>query len=151
MTRTDLRDMLELFGQEQACYTALLNLSRKQKGIIATGDVDDLLTVLAQKQQILQRVADVEESLRPYKGQWRKLRERLDANDRQILDDALSTVEELLGELIALEKESEALLQSSRDAVHHELQQTVRGESVNRAYGSAGATHDARFLDVRSE
>lgn len=151
MTNKELRELLEYFGREQACYTSLLDLSRRQKEVIAGGNVDDLLKILGQKQQILSRVAEVENLLLPYKRNWRAVRLALDDNDRQILDMALATVEELLAELISLEKESEQLLVTRRDACQRELSEAVSGGSAHHAYTTPAASDEPRFLDVRSD
>lgn len=151
MTNQDLRDLLELFGREQACYTSLLDLSRRQKGVIEHGAVDDLLQILGQKQKVLSRVGEIENQLLPYKRNWTAVRSGLDENDRQVLDLALSTVEELLAELIALEKESEALLVKRRDLVEIELHDAVKGGAVHQAYQGKSGDAPSRILDVRGD
>lgn len=151
MTNQELRDLLELFGREQACYTSLLDLSRRQKQIIETGDVDDLLQVLGQKQKVLSRVGEVENLLLPYKRNWPAIRSSLDSNDRQVLDLALATVEELLAELIALEKESEQLLIKRRDVVETELHEAVKVGHIQQAYTGKQPDASSRILDVRGE
>ncbi|MFO0946995.1 MAG: hypothetical protein U1D30_13795 [Planctomycetota bacterium] len=151
MTNKELRELLEYFGREQACYTSLLDLSRRQKQVISGGNVDDLLKILGQKQQILSRVAEVENLLSPYKRNWRAVRMALDDNDRQVLDMALATVEELLAELIALERESEQLLVARRDACQQELSEAVDGGNVHHAYSTPASPGDSRFFDVRSD
>jgi hypothetical protein len=146
-----IAELLELLGQEQACYTSLLDLSRRQRSVIEEHDVDRLLVLLGQKQQILTRVAGIEEQLRPYKERWKSLHESLDADDRQVLDLALSTVGELLSELIELEKASEQLLKGHRDRTLDELAATTHGTTVHQTYASGTAEVPPRFLDVRTE
>lgn len=151
MTNQDLRDLLELFGREQACYTSLLDLSRRQKEVIEHGEVDDLLQILGQKQKVLARVGEIENQLLPYKRNWPAVRAGLDGNDRQVLDLALSTVEELLAELIALERHSEDLLVKRRDLVEVELHEAAKGGAVQQVYqGKIGDT-PSRILDVRGD
>lgn len=151
MSDAELRDLLEYIGQEQACYTSLLDLSRKQHSVIESGDVDSLLALLGRKQKVLARVCDIEESLRPYKRRWSQIRSDLGDDDSQVLDMALSTVEELLAELIAIEKESEQLLVARRDDCERQLQQTVEAKTVDKTYEGSGSSVSASTLDVRSE
>lgn len=151
MTNQELRELLEYFGREQACYTALLDLSRRQKDVIENGDVDDLLQILGQKQKVLSRVGEVENQLLPYKRNWGAVRAGLDENDRQVLDMALASVEELLAELIALEKESEQLLMQRRDVVEIELQEVVKGGAVHQAYTNKQPEQPSRILDIRGD
>jgi hypothetical protein len=108
--------MLELLGQEQSCYTALLDLSRTQRRLIGAGLVKELPALLTQKQRVLDRLNEVSARLRPTKLRWDLVRDSLDDNERQVLDLALATAEEILGELIASEKESEELLSAKSAA-----------------------------------
>lgn len=147
MTKADFHNLLEYFGQEQACYTSLLDLSRRQRDVIEGGDVDSLLSLLARKQQVLLDVSRIEEKLQPYKRTWKQVRESIGASGRQKLDLALSTVEELLAELIALERESEQVLAQKRDETERELAATVRGRAVNQAYREPAMDRPATLLD----
>lgn len=151
MVNSDLHDLLEYLGEEQACYTSLLDLSRQQKQIILGGDVDQLLVTLSQKQKILGKVGEIEQQLAPFKRNWRQVRSELDGNQKQVLDIALGTVEELLAELIALEKESEQLLIERRNQCEQELSETARGSQVTNAYSPRPDSSSSRYLDIRSE
>ncbi|WP_419192506.1 flagellar export chaperone FlgN [Kolteria novifilia] len=149
MNDSNLSEMLEYFGQEQACYTSLLDLSRRQRSIIESGDVDALMNVLQEKQRVLNRVTSIEKKLRPYKENWPRLKQGFDENDRQVVSEALRTVEELLAELIASEKESEDLLRGQRDEVRQELVSSVHGGKVHQAYTGQQGGEEARFLDIK--
>lgn len=111
-----LQELLEYLGQEQACYTALLDLSGRQRQALEIGSFDELLDIQSAKQELLGRVRAIESQIAPFKRQWASLRASLDDDDRQVLGLALATVEELLCELIALEKRSEALLLEGNSA-----------------------------------
>lgn len=148
MTQTVLHELLEFFGQEQACYTSLLDLSRDQRSLIENDRIDELLRILGRKQEVLDRVARIEADLAPYKQRWQEIRRTLDQVDRQVLDLALATVGELLAELIAVEKESEQALVSCRNRTYEELTQAVRGNAVHRAYAGRPAPAAAQYLDV---
>jgi len=102
--------MLELLGQEQACYTALLDLSREQKRLISEDLLVEAGRLMARKQKVLLRLRGVVKRLKPGKERWGALRNSLDLDQRQVLDLSLATAEELLAELIASERESEEIL-----------------------------------------
>ena len=110
MPRDAVRRLLELFGEEQACYTALLDVARRQNGALRGRAACNVSALLRDKQRLLDRLAEVETRLRPTKDRWSAFAGRLDEDDRQLVDWALSTNEELLGELIAEERAGEALL-----------------------------------------
>lgn len=148
MKTKDLQDLLEYFGREQACYTSLLDLSRQQREYIERSEIDPLLAVLGHKQQILARVSEIEEGLHPYKKNWPALRDSLSADDRGVVDAALATVEELLAELIALERECEELLVGKIELVRRDLGDATRSKGVHATYsaqpGPEGAVLDRK-------
>lgn len=148
MTNQELHALLEYFGQEQACYTSLLDLSRKQEQYIENKEIDELLSVLSEKQKILLKLEKIERDLLPYKQEWQTVREGLDENDRQVLDIALSTVEELLSELIDLEKKSEKLLAECREETHRQLDDVIKGNSVHRAYVGGRREPSSKYFDI---
>lgn len=147
MRTKELQNLLEYFGREQACYTSLLDLSRRQQAFIEQGDVDQLLAVLAQKQQILARIAEVESHLQPYKRRWPELRGELSEDDRGVVDAALSVVEELLAELIALERRCEQELVGRIDEVRADIDAVARAQGVNGAYAARKESNAPRALD----
>ena len=110
MPRDPVRRLLELFGEEQACYTALLDVSRRQNAALGRRSLRDLPRLLRDKDRLLDRLTEVETQLRPTKERWSAFAGKLDDDDRQMVDWALATNEDLLGELIAAERQGEALL-----------------------------------------
>lgn len=149
MKTKELQDLLEYFGREQACYTSLLDLSRQQKQLIEEGDIDQLLTTLGHKQQILGRVAEIEAKLRPYKDRWSELRQTMSADDRSMIDLALSTVEDLLAELISTEQDCEKLLVGQINVVQNDLEEVSTARGVNDAYTMAGRPEPSHLLNYR--
>ncbi|MBY0588126.1 flagellar protein FlgN [bacterium] len=147
MKTKELQELLEYFGREQACYTSLLDLSRQQRMLIEDGQMDHLLAVLGHKQQILGQVSEIETRLRPFKENWDVVRQSLSRDDRGMVDDALSTVEELLGELIGLEKESEELLVSQMSGVRQEMNEVATAKGVSSAYAQIPTSSPRRVLD----
>ena len=147
MKTKELQDLLEYLGREQACYTSLLDLSRQQKYLIEEGDIDQLLATLGQKQQILGRVAEIEGKLRTYKDRWNELRQTMSADDRSMIDLALSTVEDLLAELIGMEQECEQLLVGQINVVQHDLEDVSNARGVNDAYSMTARPEPSHLLN----
>jgi hypothetical protein len=102
----DMQELLELLGQEQACYTALLDLSRIQRDLIAHRSVDEVMGIFDQKQVVLGRIQRVEEEMGAFNQDWESVLHTLDADDRHVIDCALSDILEMVEELKSLESES---------------------------------------------
>ena len=116
MPRLELAHLLELLGQEQACYTALLDLSRAQRRMLHEGRLERIGELMREKQRVLDRLDGIERNLAGVKDDWKKLRSSLSDEDRQVLDLSLATAGEILGELISSERESEGFLRTRRAA-----------------------------------
>ena len=111
VTNSELQELLELFGQEQACYTVLLDLLSEQIHVLEKGLPCDDITFTQQKQEAIEKVQQLADTLKPMLVAWPAIRATLDQEERQILDLALSTIEEQLSELIASERRVEILLE----------------------------------------
>lgn len=116
MPRLELAYLLELLGQEQACYTALLDLSRAQRRMLHDGKLERIGDLMREKQRVLDRLDGVEQGLAEAKDDWKNLRASLSEDDRAVLDLSLATAGEILGELITCERESEGFLKTRRAA-----------------------------------
>jgi hypothetical protein len=114
--RLELAHLLELLGQEQACYTALLDLSRAQRRMLQENRLHRISELMREKQRVLDRLDLVERRLASAKNEWSAFRATLSDDDRQVLDLSLATAGEILGELISSEREAEGLLKTRRAA-----------------------------------
>lgn len=114
--RLELAQLLELLGQEQACYTALLDLSRVQRRMLKNDQLERIGDLMREKQRVLDRLDLVERRLSSAKNEWADLRSTLNDDDRQVLDLSLATAGEILGELISSEREAEGMLKMKRAA-----------------------------------
>lgn len=122
-----LAEMLELFGREQRCYTSLIRMAKRLRQSIAAGDVRAADRILDEKHATLVEANHIERTLEPFKRDWMAIRRSLSIDERTVLDSALDCVEELLSELIDLERINERALAARLDA---------SGDPPNRALAS---------------
>ncbi len=119
-----------------------------RKNFIKAGDVDRLFGVLNQKQVILARVARIEQQLEPFKNNWSVIRSRLDDDDRQVIDVALGSVEDLLAELIREERISETLLVEEKSRLEEELARIADSQELGELYRESTSESNVSTLGM---
>jgi hypothetical protein len=141
----DPATLLELLQQQRDLYAQLHELSSQQSELIAQGETEQLLSVLSQRQALVEQLTQINGRLSPYRDHWSEVAERLPAGDRDRLRRLLDEVQRLLQEILDRDETDRAQLDSARQRVGERLQQAPQAGMARKAYGQAGAS--ARFTD----
>jgi uncharacterized protein YukE len=137
--------LLELLQQQRDLYHELYQLSEQQSRLIEAGQTEELLALLSKRQELVERLAELNSRLSPYRDHWRSLAEQLPPDEQQRLRRLLDEVQSLLQAIIEQDDSDREHLQSARREVSNELQQTTKAGSAVQAYRGASAA--ARFTD----
>ncbi len=129
---TDL--MVDLIGRKLACLEQLRDLSRRQADLIAEGNIQRLLSVLSAKQTLLAELQKAQQRLEPFRKQDPESRVWRSAQDRQRCRQVVERCETLLGEILVIEKHSEAEMAQRQDAARERLQASHSSADATRAY-----------------
>lgn len=144
---TQQPDLLDVLQRRREFCRAMLELSRQQSSLIDDGNFTELLQLIAQKQRVLEHLAELGRSFGGIVDFWKSVRERLTADVRSRCQSAIDDAESLLAESMALEKQGTAALAQRRDETQGRLKEI--GES---AHGLPGVGHGnaprPRFLDA---
>ena len=130
----------------------LQQMGQQQQEMIVQGRVSELLSLLAQKQQLLQRLTEVQQALRPARQQPPEDRRWSSQQRREDCRRVSAQCDTLLAEILQAEAASEASLSDSRDALAVRLQQSAGALHAARTYhGSQNdAARPASRLDLSS-
>ena len=130
--------VLALLEQQRDLYRELKSHSDQQDELIATGATERLLSLLAQRQKLVDGLGQVSASIAPY-------RSRIAAIADEAVDDIgpqmRSMVEEvrvLLEAIIACDEKGKTDLAAARDRVGGQIRQAAGAVAAAGAYGSAG-------------
>ena len=74
MPTLDTAEILNILKMRRQHCRNLLDLSRRQRGLIDASDYSHLLTVLGQKQRLLGRLDELNTQHPDFRGQWARLR-----------------------------------------------------------------------------
>jgi len=145
LSPTDILTALKT--RRQHCHH-LLDLSRRQRGLIDSGDYVQLLTILGQKQRLLGRLDELNKQHPDLRNRWHDLRESGDSDWRDDCEHLLAETEAILAALIDEEQQSTDFLAQRRDATQKQLQAISQGARVHEAYWESLAPATHRHLDV---
>ena len=137
--------LLDALQRRREYCRAMLELSRRQSKLIDNGDYTELLQLIAQKQRVLEHLAESGQMFGGIVNYWKSIRERLDADLRTRCQSAIDESESLLAESMTLEKQGTTLLSQRRDETQGRLKEIGDVSSTLPPNGSAPRP---RFLDV---
>jgi hypothetical protein len=108
-------DLAELARKKLDCLTRLRDMGRKQFELVRSGDMGELLDVLAAKQRVLWQLQRVERAMDRFRDQDPDQRQWRSCEQRTLCRVILDQCERLLGEIMSEEKQSEQELLRRRD------------------------------------
>ena len=143
----DAAALIEKLTQQRDLYVELMALGAEQAELIASGETERLLQVLARRQQHVARLGELNVEL----AAARQGVGELGPGQRDQVNGLLAEVERLLEQIIAQDDRDRQQLASARDDVATQMRQaTHAGKAVNAyAAGAAAGSAGARFTDGR--
>jgi len=127
--------VVKALSAQKALYEQILALSRQQSTFVATGESESLMSVLSARSRLIEQVVPLDRELQPYKGRWQEVLDNLPTADRKVVGGLLQEVQKLLSDILAQdERDKESLVRQKTD-IGVEINRTVSGAAVARAYG----------------
>ena len=126
----------------------LRRLAAQQLEVIAGGDTSNLLKLLAAKQTVMDQLAKLEQQLDPFRGQDPETRDWPSTAAREECQRNVETCNELLTEVMRLEKQGELEMVRRRDDASVRLAGMHGASEASRAYVTAAT---ATGLDLSTE
>ena len=142
-------DLIGLLDQQRGIYQQLHALSERQAGLVGNGDAEALLTLLGERQRLIDQLTQLNGRIEPFKRDWPRLWAQLDENSQAQVQNLIDKVQSLLDGIVQQDERDRAALSEHRDRIGAQIRQTQAGSAVNRAYGApaAGAAGQARYTD----
>lgn len=150
MSSLETHLLVELLARKHDCLAQLYDLGGQQLALVASGDMTQLLRLLAAKQQLLGRMQHLESELDPFRSQQPERRHWASEEQRARCAELIERSEVLFRDLLAREKEAEQLLGRRRDEAAARLERAHAASQARDAYGSMPARRLGQ-LDLSSE
>jgi hypothetical protein len=142
--------LADLMDRKYACLAQLRELGGRQMALVEGGDMGELLKVLSAKQHLIHLLRGVEAEMEPYRHDDPDQRRWRSPADRARCAEVANRCQQMLDEVLAQEKQSEARLTARRDEVARRLKGAGNAQQARRAYvQQAGPT--AGMLDLSSD
>ena len=145
--------LIHLLSQQQLLYRQLRELAQKQTTLVATGDAEMLLGVLAGRQRLINRLNTISEQLEPLRADWQNIAASLPKSQRQQAQGLIEDVQAILGEILACDQRDTETLSEQKEKISQDIRKASLGKRMNRAYssyGQNGATDQSCFLETNS-
>ncbi len=131
-------DSVILALEEQVeCYRRLAKLAATQHEHVQFGQTEALLSVLQLRQDVLDRIAGLEQVLTPAKRQWREYLATLQPMPRARAEILLGETRSLLEQITAADRNDAIVLQQRKLELGKQISQTSVAKQVNRSYAAA--------------
>lgn len=147
---TSTETLASLIRSKLQLLELLARLSRAQVELIDSGDMTRLLPVLGAKQQLLGQLQQLEQGLAPFRDEDPDQRQWASAAAREQCRADAEQAEQLLAELMALERQGEAEMVRRRDETARRLEEMESSSRVHSAYFEIPAPAVSHF-DMSSD
>ncbi len=135
--------LVELLEEQRTCYRQLKALAEKQRKLISDEDPEALLKILGERQQLVDRLTELNRELQPFRQEWAGTYTQMKSDRRQYVQEVLDEINTLLGSIMLMDKEDSRLLSARKESIRQQVVQTASGRMANTAYAAhayAGAS-----------
>ena len=130
----EAREVEILLQRQHELFSQLDTMSERQSSMVEAQDTDQLLTLLAERQGLIDRIAETSAHLEPYRASWDTLLARVDELGRVRIRKRLDALSEIAERIARRDEADRQLLEERRDAVAGEMMQINRGRGAMAAY-----------------
>ncbi|MBN1436478.1 MAG: flagellar export chaperone FlgN [Sedimentisphaerales bacterium] len=140
-------DVIRLLTQQHMLYKQLNELAQKQTDLVAGGDPEMLLRILAGRQKLIDRITQIDRELEPIRSDWSRISASLPAAQRQEAADLVEEVQSLLGAILERDARDTQSLSNQKQQVETKIQSASVGKRMHHAYGQSNTAGQSRLFD----
>ncbi len=130
-----VQTMLGLLIGQRDRYRQLKTLSEQQTRCIREGSTEQLLSVLSDRQSVIEALSTANTELAPYRDRWGDLTTSAAPEQRQQVRDALDEIERVLGEIVEQDERDRTELRGVQQQIGAQLKHVGQASQAIRAYG----------------
>lgn len=145
----EANEVFSLLQQQRDLYRELKSHSEQQDGLIASGATDQLLSLLAQRQRLIDGLGQVSSSLSPYRSRIAAIADQASGDLGEQMRGMVEEVRVLLESIIATDEKGKADLEAARDQVGGQIRQAAGAVAAAGAYGQAAPAAAPKFTQQR--
>lgn len=132
--------VLALLERQRDLYRELKSHSDQQDELIATGATERLLSLLAERQKLVDGLGQVSASLAPYRSRIAAIADQASGDLGSQMRGLVEEVRVLLEAIIETDEKGRSDLAAARDKVGGQIRQAAGAVAAAGAYGSSAAS-----------
>ncbi|MDP9173006.1 MAG: hypothetical protein M3O30_03965 [Planctomycetota bacterium] len=140
---------LAALAQQVTGYQSLAKLAQAQHEYVQNSCTEELLAVLARRQDVLDQIAELEQCVAPVKKRWGEFLAELGEHDRLQAEFYLTETRRLLEEITSADRNDALVLQQRKINLGREINQATAARMFNRNYAAAAYGQKAAALDIQ--
>ena len=141
--------VLDALEEQVVCYRRLAKLAELQHEHVRQSRTEELLAVLGQRQQVLDQVAVLEQSILPVKRRWSDYLGGLAEQERGKAQGLMAESRQLLEQITTADRNDAMVLQQRKLDVAASLRQTAAARRVSRVYATTAYGSGVGGMDLR--
>lgn len=141
--------VLSALAQQVDCYCNLAKLAALQHEHVQNSRTEELLTVLSQRQGLIDQVADLEQSIGPAKKRWQEYLGELPDEDRSSAQQLLDRTRSLLEQITASDRNDALMLQQRKLNLGKQINDANNARRFNRTYAAAAYGQRPPALNIQ--
>lgn len=138
--------LLNMLQQQKALLERLAQLAEYQGSLINEGNTDSLLSLLAERQQMIDRFLALQRDLGGLTENLEARLERVEQGRRKQIQGLIAEIGQLLERVMQHDEQDRQTLETARNQTRDELQEIGNAARARQAYQGA-ASGTARFAD----
>lgn len=146
----DAERLLTLLRKQNDLYRRLRNLAERQRSLVAEDDIQPLLSLLGERQQVVDGLVLVNHDLAPYRNGWLERYGALNEPTRQQVAALLEEANNSLSLILQNDQRDTATLSAKRMAVAEQLVTADSAGRASAAYSAAAMNPRVSITDAQA-
>jgi hypothetical protein len=142
--------LMELLDRQRLLYRRLRILTERQRALVIQDDAQALLTLLADRQKLVDELMSVNAELSGYRQDWPNVYGKLDEPSRKRVADMLEEANASLGAILQSDSRDSATLSARRQEIADRMTAVDSGSRAGAAYAATTASVPAGITDARA-
>jgi hypothetical protein len=130
-------------------YNKLAKLAELQHVYVQKGETDELLTVLQKRQEVLDEISALEQTIGPVKRRWGNYLSELSTDQRAEAERLLGETRRLLEQITTSDRNDSIVLQQRKLNLAVQINRTTVARKVNKNYAAAAYGTKRSIVDIQ--
>lgn len=130
-------------------YRKLSKLADAQREHVQSGRTELLLEILGRRQEMLEHINALEQTVAPAKRRWGDFLTELDEPSRQSAEAMVAEARSLLEVITSSDRNDTLVLQQRKLNIGRQIRQAATGRAVNKSYGAAAYANRQERINVQ--